>query len=125
MAVVTADVPKETASAASSSSSSSGSSSRESKGGQAKNEQQNYQSNRVCPYTGGGINVTSGTAKDPEFGNWYETDNLVENLRTYIPRASLIDSPPEGFSPDGENFSFSFNTQSIKIKIRKFPKFEN
>ncbi|KAK0089869.1 hypothetical protein PV325_004892 [Microctonus aethiopoides] len=53
--------------------------------------------NPLSPYTGG-VSV-SCTVKDAEFGDWYDTDNLVDNLKTVIPRATLIDSPPD-FSPD-------------------------
>lgn len=56
--------------------------------------------NPLSPYTGG-VSV-SCTVKDAEFGDWYDTDNLVDNLKTVIPRATLIDSPPD-FSPDGKN----------------------
>lgn len=99
MAVVTADVPKKSVSIGASTSGIS----RIARRSHAKTQlQQKFQANPLCPYTGGGGNVTSGPPKDPEFGNWYESDNIVDNLRTFIPRVALIDSPPDGISPDGE-----------------------
>ncbi|XP_043272202.1 E3 ubiquitin-protein ligase Ubr3 isoform X3 [Venturia canescens] len=102
MAVVTADLPKKSVSIR-------GNRGRLNSTRRTRSEaktilQRNFQANPLCPYTSGGSNVTSGPPKDPEFGNWYESDNIVENLRTFIPRSSLIDSPPDGISPDGSDW---------------------
>ncbi|XP_034951822.1 E3 ubiquitin-protein ligase Ubr3 [Chelonus insularis] len=53
--------------------------------------------NPLCPYTGSGS--ISCTGRETEFGSWYETDSLIENFKTVIPRTTLINSPPD-FSPD-------------------------
>ncbi|CAD6218621.1 GSCOCG00011463001-RA-CDS [Cotesia congregata] len=47
--------------------------------------------NPLCPYTGS----ISCAANDADFSNWYETDSLIENLKTVIPRAKLVHSSSE------------------------------
>ncbi|XP_053595393.1 E3 ubiquitin-protein ligase Ubr3 [Microplitis demolitor] len=54
--------------------------------------------NPLCPYTGS----VSCAAKDADFSNWYETDSLVENLKTVIPRSTIIHSSSE-YNPENNS----------------------
>ncbi|XP_015603280.1 E3 ubiquitin-protein ligase Ubr3 isoform X2 [Cephus cinctus] len=55
--------------------------------------------NPLCQYTGG----SSRVIKDMDLSGWYESDNLSENLRTIIPRVTLVqEAEPSSSDSDFE-----------------------
>ncbi|XP_046744693.1 E3 ubiquitin-protein ligase Ubr3 isoform X1 [Diprion similis] len=54
--------------------------------------------NPVCRYSGGGV---TRVIKDMDLAGWFEGDSLSENLRTIIPRVTLVQEP-ESNSSDSE-----------------------
>ncbi|XP_066595206.1 E3 ubiquitin-protein ligase Ubr3 [Prorops nasuta] len=56
------------------------------------------QEHPLCQYTGGN---SSKAIKDMDLASWFESDNLSANLRTVIPRVTLVQEP-ESNSSDSE-----------------------
>uniref|UniRef100_A0A0C9QRP8 E3 ubiquitin-protein ligase n=1 Tax=Fopius arisanus TaxID=64838 RepID=A0A0C9QRP8_9HYME len=76
------------------------------------------QTNPICPYTGySGSASVSCSLKDMDFGSWYETDSLIQNLQTFIPRTSLVESRSDFMNPTASDWDIGSDVTESSLMI--------